>query len=407
MPWIVSVTLTLAIPLIAVYTYIARKFYSILVLQSGVTRARALRLILAPIFLLNLFPIVLLVSFLVAGRSASVLYSGEHFIFDLFLVYPFWFGVVISIEIALLMLIGDLLKLILLPIYRVHRARWRKLETRGIIIAAFLVTVYCIVVITLNTWTVRISTHDIPLPETARSLDGLRIALIADVQGDWRTTPSRIAAFVEKINQQEPDLALFAGDLISSGSHHIISTAKLLSAIKAPIGRIAAIGDHDIFSNKKFVREQLVDAGFTVIEDSSVVLKSRDAIITLTVLTHTYRQKTPAPRLEAIKQEAENTYRILLVHQPANSLLEFAANAEYNLFLAGHTHGGGIAIGIPGIMLLAPAHFESRFVSGMHDLERMHVVVTNGLGFTLAPIRFHAPAEITLLRLKASEPSVQ
>jgi hypothetical protein len=71
-----------------------------------------------------------------------------------------------------------------------------------------------------------------------------------------------------------------------------------------------------------------------------------------------------------------------------------------NLFVAGHTHGGGIAFGIPGLFLVAPARFESRYMSGVYEEGGLLVSVTNGLGFTLAPIRFHAPAEITVLRLE-------
>ncbi|MBM4169044.1 MAG: hypothetical protein FJ215_07790 [Ignavibacteria bacterium] len=400
MPWIVSVTLTIALPLVAVYAYLGRKFYFALTHLRRMKRRRAARLIVAVILSLNLFPILLLASYVLIGRSASVLYSGERLILDLCFVYPFWFSLVIATELSIILLFSDIAKLVLLPLYRIYRATWRRLEATGIFLAGLLVSIYCIVVISLNTWSIRVTRHEIPLPESARALHGLRIALIADVQGDWRTTPDRIRSFVKIINEERADMVLFAGDLISSGTRHIASTAGILRSIHAPLGTIAAVGDHDIFSGKQLVWERLTEAGFHLVEDSTISMTLREIDVSLTVLTHTYRQKTTPARLQAIRDQLDGSYKILLVHQPANPVLEYAAEAGYDLLVAGHTHGGGIAVGIPGIKLLAPAHFESRFVSGMHHWNNMHVVVTNGLGFTLAPIRFHAPAEITLLELK-------
>ena len=80
--------------------------------------------------------------------------------------------------------------------------------------------------------------------------------------------------------------------------------------------------------------------------------------------------------------------------------VEFAAARPRQLLLAGHTHGGAIAFGIPGLFLLAPSNFETRYVSGAYQVGHMTVSVTNGLGFTLAPIRYHAPAEIVVVTLR-------
>jgi predicted MPP superfamily phosphohydrolase len=136
------------------------------------------------------------------------------------------------------------------------------------------------------------------------------------------------------------------------------------------------------------------------VEDSTVFLTVRSTPVALTVVTYTYSQRPTRDRLLQASRGTDGAFEIFLVHQPAAALIDFARAKGYNLFLAGHTHGGGIAFGIPGLFLVAPATFESRFVSGFHKVGDMLVSVTNGLGFTLAPIRYHAPAEITVLQLK-------
>lgn len=78
-----------------------------------------------------------------------------------------------------------------------------------------------------------------------------------------------------------------------------------------------------------------------------------------------------------------------------------SAFAGTTCFLAGHTHGGGFAFGIPGVGVFSPASFESKYISGLYAVDILMVSVTNGLGFALGPIRFNAPAEITILRLRS------
>jgi hypothetical protein len=160
------------------------------------------------------------------------------------------------------------------------------------------------------------------------------------------------------------------------------------------------VGDHDIFTNKPMVLKALGRAGIRVIEDSTIFLNIDACRIALSVVTYTYAQRSTQAQLERISAEGQGDYRILLVHQPAESIVEFARHKGYRLLLAGHTHGGGIAFGIPGVFLIAPASLESKYVSGLYHVGQLDLSVTNGLGLTLAPVRFHAPAEIVLITLK-------
>jgi hypothetical protein len=94
--------------------------------------------------------------------------------------------------------------------------------------------------------------------------------------------------------------------------------------------------------------------------------------------------------------------RILLAHQPAEEVIEMAAAAGYDIVLAGHTHGGQIVfhpLGIP----LTPSMRETKYYRGHHMVGGMHVVVTRGVGLTLAPVRYHARAEVTTVVLQAAE----
>ena len=170
--------------------------------------------------------------------------------------------------------------------------------------------------------------------------------------------------------------------------------------MRSPYGVIAAVGDHDIFAGKSKVLQALHTSGIKVLEDTTIRLSLRNTDVNLSVVTYTYGRRPDRGDLEQLPIGPGESYRLMLAHQPAQRLVGFAAERGFHLFLAGHTHGGGIAFGIPGLFLVAPATFEGPYVSGSYRLENMIISVTNGLGFTLAPVRYHAPAEITLLTLR-------
>ncbi|MBI4417336.1 MAG: metallophosphoesterase [Ignavibacteriales bacterium] len=399
MPWIIATTLTVFVPLLVLYWYVGRGLADAITRYFGVDRKKVGKYIWGIGAYANAFPVLFLIIFLWRGQSRIPAFAGESVLVDLFFAYPFWFGLVITVQMALVLLVMDLGRLVLWPLYRPRRETWKKKSSAVILAFAVFIAVYSVATIINDTWTVRIVEREFRLPAEAERLEGITLVHISDVQGDGRTTRSRLESYVQQINDLQPDILLFSGDLVSSGEAYIASTAEILSNIRAPFGKIAVVGDHDIFSDKDSVVSSLRKGGFVIEDDTTVSISVNGEAISVTLLTHTYRQRPDNEDLKKAVNGADGVLRILLVHQPAEHLVDFASSQGYHIFLAGHTHGGGVAFGIPGVFLFSPALTESRFVSGFYYVSSMLVSVTNGIGMTLAPIRFHAPAEITVIRL--------
>ena len=137
-----------------------------------------------------------------------------------------------------------------------------------------------------------------------------------------------------------------------------------------------------------------------VLENETATVPLEKGSIVITGVTNVYRNNLSDGTVDRLARELPaGSLRILLTHQPSTWLVEMAADRKYDLFLAGHTHGGQIAFPLPGF-LLTGSSFETKYVTGFHNVGSMLVSVNNGLGLTLAPIRYHAPAEVTLIVLK-------
>lgn len=399
MPWIIATTLTVFIPLIVLYWYVGKKLINALTWRFALDRSRVKQIIISIVAALNAFPVIVLIAFLVSGRSRVAAFAGESVLADILLVYPFWFGLVVTVQSCILFLTTDIARLIMRPLYRKTKERWLRAQSTVVLGLLTFVTVYSAVVIALDTWSVQIVRRDFRVPEKASGLAGLNLVHISDVQGDGRTTPERLKNYARLVNEQQPDVIFFAGDLITSGERYIDATGDVMGLMEARLAKIAAVGDHDLFSNREMAVNALRRNGFQIADDTTVVVQTDSGRISVTLLTHTYRQRPDSADLENALVGADGGLKVLLVHQPAESLVAFGQRNGFDLFLAGHTHGGGVAFGIPGLFLISPAAFESRFVSGFYEVGEMIVSVTNGIGMTLAPIRFHAPAQITVIRL--------
>ena len=400
MPWIITITLLLFGLIALIYSYGIRRIVQALAAVTSWPQSR-IRFITIFIFsFLNLFPLVFLGAFLVWGRRIVPAFSGEVFLLDVVFVYPFWFCLVVMVQFIALLFLMDLIRLVSYPVYRRTRLTWQVWQSRITVGLLAALTIYSAVVIADDTWRVRIRETAVTLPEGAEGLRGLRIVHISDVQGDGRTTTGMLNAYVANVNALNPDLVIFTGDLVTSGTSYIRSTAAILGKVEAKYRRVAVLGDHDYFSDKSRVVEALSRNGWEILQDSAAVVHVGDDSLCLTGITETYRKRVKLEELSGLLAQCHRIpFRIAIVHQPAEQIVWAAEAAGYQLFLAGHTHGGGIAFGIPGIFLLAPARLESRFMSGFYHVGDLLVVVNNGIGLTLAPFRFHAPAEITVLDL--------
>ena len=160
------------------------------------------------------------------------------------------------------------------------------------------------------------------------------------------------------------------------------------------------MGDHDWWSASQRIPDELRSCNWQFLNDQHHIIDYKGAKLLVTGITYIYSRKISLPRLETLLANAPDAdLKIILVHQPANSVLKSAKKYGYHLLLAGHTHGGQIVFRPFGFEL-TPTQSENNYYNGQNILGNLNVFISNGIGLTLVPLRYQAPAEIIQISLK-------
>lgn len=133
--------------------------------------------------------------------------------------------------------------------------------------------------------------------------------------------------------------------------------------------------------------------------NKNIILDVDSAKIGITFITNTYSEHITETTLDSLTTEyPECDVKIFLTHQPRQFLMDKAEQEGYDLYLAGHTHGGQLTLLFPFINL-SPTLFETKYVKGDFYLNDLMVTVNRGLGMSIAPIRYNSTPEITIINL--------
>ena len=356
---------------------------------------------------LNLFPIGIILGFIYYFiTNDAIEFPPLNIFVNYIIVFPFWIYFLIILQSIVFFLLIDIARLIAYPFYKKHKDRILAGIYKGqfALVVFFLFYVPSRVIYDYNNVEVREVTYHKPVDEKLKSL---RIAFISDIQADPYTNENRLSRFVNKVNSLDADLVLIAGDLITSGKYFVETSAKYSGMLKSKNGVYSCVGDHDNWVDRSDTEQSLrtVEAALAknnvfMIDNENRYFDINGAKIKVSFVTNTYVETISDKTIKLITNGGQKAdLKIFLTHQPRQKLIDAALEHNYNLYLAGHTHGGQITLLFP-FYELSPTIFETQFVKGDFYFGDMLMIVTRGLGMSLAPVRYNATPEITLITFK-------
>ena len=262
------------------------------------------------------------------------------------------------------------------------------------------------------------------LPE---SFDGYRVVQLSDLHvGTWGNDTTFLHNLVDSVNALRPDLIVFTGDLVNRESDELTPFTEVLSRLKARDGVYSILGNHDYGDyvdwntpadkerNLLHLKDSQRKIGWKMLNNESIFIHNgNDSILLIGVENW---GEPPFPQYgdldRALPRESEegshqndNSYKLLLSHNPEHWNREVSKHTNIDLTLSGHTHAMQAMVKI-GDWKWSPAKFRYEQWGGRYKRENENgepteIFVNIGSGAVGMPARLlSAYPEITLITLK-------
>ncbi len=237
------------------------------------------------------------------------------------------------------------------------------------------------------------------LPRLDPALDGLTITHLSDLHFTGQLKKEFFVEVIRQANELDGDMVVITGDIIDK-ARCLAWIPEVLGELRSRIGVYFVLGNHDKrLKNDRLVRDTVAEAG--AIDLGGRVQLIEHAGCPIVLAGNELPWHTPAANMQDAPalHNGDRPLRILLTHTPDQ--LNWARRNDFDLMLAGHTHGGQVRFPLIG-PVLSPSLFGVRHASGTYFYQPTLLHVSRGISGT-RPLRFNCPPELTKLVLRPVE----
>ena len=212
----------------------------------------------------------------------------------------------------------------------------------------------------------------------------LTIVMASDLHAGYHNRKEELSRWVGLINAENPDLVLFAGDILDGAIRPVLdgNYSEVFRRIKAPV--YSCLGNHEYISGEEGSEKFYEEAGIRLLRDSSVEEAG------IMIIGRDDRTNRSRASLQVLSTK-DSLFTILLDHQPYH--LEEAEEAGIDFQFSGHTHHGQVW---PGNWV-TDAMYDKAF--GSHQRGNTRYYISSGLGIWGGKFRVGTRSEYIVLRL--------
>ena len=243
-----------------------------------------------------------------------------------------------------------------------------------------------------------------------------KIIHISDLHLGSFNSVKHLEEVVEMINEENPNLVVFTGDLVNNYYSEAIPYVNTLKKIKAKDGKFSILGNHDYCDYVGWNRsseqwkenfKNLINlekkSGFDVLLNEARIIKVGNSQINLVGVENWGSGKfNKDGDLDLAMQGVDdNLPTILLSHDPSHwSQKVLKSKYKIDLQLSGHTHGMQFGIEIPGFKW-SPAKYRYKQWAGLYAHNDNQIYVNRGLGHLGYAGRVGIMPDISVLNIKS------
>ena len=249
----------------------------------------------------------------------------------------------------------------------------------------------------LGTSGLQVKEHKIVSNKLPTELHGLKIVQFSDLNYLSTVHEKEVKRLVKKINELNPDIVVFTGDLISKGKTISDNDIKFLTGqlnkITANVGIFAIKGDKDYNKNYDKI---IAETKFKILDNTyELVYYKGNTPIIITGCSSLI--KNDCDLGEAFSySETDNLYTISLIHETATVRL-INNNYKPDLILAGHNLNGQIRFPLIG-GIIKPKE-SGKYLNSKYKLSNSELYVSNGIGTDGNKMRLFNRPSINFFRL--------
>ncbi|HEX2922698.1 MAG TPA: metallophosphoesterase, partial [Chloroflexota bacterium] len=224
----------------------------------------------------------------------------------------------------------------------------------------------------------------------------LRLAQLSDLHvggRGWRHDV--LARAIDVCNREDEDAIVITGDLIVSeaGADEVL---RAIARLRSDVPRLVVFGNHDHVHGGRALAHLgrgLDRLGMAVLRNDVVRLELPAGPVWFAGVDDGYSMRD---RLELVREKMAGVTepRILLTHYP--EVADRLRSGEFQLSLAGHSHGGQIRMPIVDT-LVCNSHARTRYARGLYIVNENPLYVSTGLGMSGVPMRFRNWPEMSLI----------
>ncbi len=269
--------------------------------------------------------------------------------------------------------------------------------------------------ITKGKYNYKVSNISLAFKDLPKKFDGFKIVQISDIHAGSLDNPAEVTRGVEMVNDQNPDLIMFTGDLVNSKKDEVDPYIEIFGKLQAKEGKYAVLGNHDYYGLNDLPDNEhpaywedfytkYVDMGFKLLNNATATIEKEGEKIQITGVENWgsgrwFPKKGDLDK--ALSNVNDEDFTVLLSHDPthwAEKVIPHKKNI--NLTLSGHTHGMQFGINMPGFKW-SPAQMRYKHWMGLYQDKGQYLYVNRGFGFLAFPGRVGMWPEITVIELKS------
>jgi predicted MPP superfamily phosphohydrolase len=258
----------------------------------------------------------------------------------------------------------------------------------------------------------RVRTRKIGINGISEALKGLKIVQISDIHSGSFWNKKAVQDGVNKINELQPDLIFFTGDLVNDKAKEFEGVKEIFSQLKAKYGIYSVLGNHDygdyaVFPDEDGITKEQnlqnliqhqTSMGWRLLNNENEVIEingEKLAVIGVENWSAHLRFPKYGDLPKALENIPNNALKLLLSHDPSHWKAQVLKDfKDIAITFSGHTHG--MQFGIDSkYYRWSPVQYQYKEWADLYQENNQYLYVNRGFGYIGYPGRVGFYPEIT------------